>query len=95
MPALYDIHKSWAANLTDGPGACPVPSAQIIPEEQWIEVLGYRVKSRLGVPAGPLLNSQWTTLAARLGFDIVTYKTIRSQLYLGHPLPNVIFVQSN
>ena len=51
------------------------------------------LRSPLGVPAGPLLDSRWTTLAAQLGYDVVTYKTIRSQKHPGHPLPNVIYVQ--
>ena len=29
------------------------------------------------------------------GFDVVTYKTIRSSKYDGHPVPNVIFVDPN
>jgi hypothetical protein len=42
-----------------------------------------QVASRLGVPAGPLLDSNWTSFAARMGFDIVTYKTIRTQASTG------------
>jgi dihydroorotate dehydrogenase len=45
------------------------------------------------VPAGPLLGSRWIALAAKLGFDIVTYKTIRSSQHPGHGLPNMIYVE--
>lgn len=48
--------------------------------------------NRLGVPAGPLLDSSWIHLAARLGFDVLTYKTVRSYPHPSHPLPNVVFV---
>jgi hypothetical protein len=51
------------------------------------------VASPLGVPAGPLLTSKWTDLAARLGFDVVTYKTIRSSEFAGHPVPNVVYLE--
>lgn len=53
-----------------------------------------QVASPVGVPAGPLLDSKWTTLAANLGFDIVTYKTIRSQASTGHDPPNVLYLHT-
>lgn len=43
----------------------------------------WQVASRLGVPAGPLLDSRWTTFARQMGFDILTYKTIRTQASKG------------
>jgi dihydroorotate dehydrogenase (NAD+) catalytic subunit len=46
------------------------------------------------VPAGPLLNARWALFAAEMGFDIVTYKTIRSQPHPAHPLPNMIYVET-
>lgn len=52
-----------------------------------------QVASRLGVPAGPLLDSRWTALASQLGYDIVTYKTIRTNCSTGHGLPNVLFLE--
>ena len=93
-PPLYDIHKTYAENLAQGPSfSGKMPHRDTAPEGQWIDFLGYRVLSPLGVPAGPLLDSRWTTLAAQLGYDLVTYKTIRSQQYASHPLPNVIHVK--
>lgn len=49
----------------------------------------------MGVPAGPLLNSKWIDLAAKLGFSFLTYKTIRSGYHPSHSLPNVAFVDWN
>lgn len=91
---IYDIYKSYADNIKDGPrfDEAEIPERRWPDESQWIDFLGYRVASPLGVPSGPLLSSRWTTLAAALGFDIVAYKTIRSQAHPGHALPNVIFV---
>jgi dihydroorotate dehydrogenase len=91
---LYHVKKSYSDNVRDGPQFNGVfPKRVLPPKEQWIDFLGYPVASPLGVPAGPLLTSEWTTLAAKLGFDIVTYKTIRSHSYEGHPLPNILYVK--
>lgn len=93
MHCLYDIEKSWAENIALGPNFDgEYPERLHLP---LVNFMGYRVASPLGVSAGPLLDSAWTTLAARLGFDVVTYKTIRTQKYLGHPVPNVIYVRSD
>lgn len=93
VPPLYDIHKTYLENLYQGPIFDEEIPERIIPsKDTWVDFLGYKVASRIGVPAGPLLSSQWTTLAAQLGFDIVTYKTIRTRLYPSHPLPNMLYV---
>jgi len=52
------------------------------------------VNSRLGVAAGILLNSRWVECYSRLGFDILTYKTVRSSERPCYPLPNWVFVES-
>jgi dihydroorotate dehydrogenase (NAD+) catalytic subunit len=94
-PPLYDIHKSYLENSEFGPffhGS--IPERKWAPKSDWIDFLGFRVASPLGIPAGPLLNSRWTHLASKLGFDVLCYKTIRSFEFAGHPVPNVIFVDS-
>eukprot|EP01113_Clastostelium_recurvatum_P025873 TRINITY_DN3108_c0_g1_i5.p1 TRINITY_DN3108_c0_g1~~TRINITY_DN3108_c0_g1_i5.p1 ORF type:complete len:245 (+),score=73.65 TRINITY_DN3108_c0_g1_i5:64-798(+) len=95
---IYDIDKTYAHNAAEGPF---VPEGVTLPvrpprppKEKWIDLLGYKVASPLGVPAGPLLNSRWTTFAARAGFDIITYKTIRSQPTEGHAHPNVVYIDT-
>lgn len=95
-PPLYDIHKTYQENFDEGPFfEGPLPTRVVPPREEWVNFLGHPVACPLGVPAGPLLNSNWTTLAARLGFDIVTYKTIRSQFHPAHPLPNMVYVETH
>ena len=59
------------------------------------EFLGAKVSSRLGVAAGILLNSRWVECYSRLGFDILTYKTVRSAARPCYPLPNWVFVESD
>lgn len=94
-PALYDIHKTYMDNLLDGPIFNePLPTRIMPPEDTWIDFLGHKIASPLGIPAGPLLSSSWIDLAAKLGFDVLTYKTIRSTQYSAHPLPNMIYVKT-
>lgn len=93
--SLYDINKTYDENFKDGPFFNgEIPKKMVKPENEFIDFLDYKVNSRIGVPAGPLLNSRWIKLAANMGFDIVTYKTIRSHSHPCHPLPNMIYVNS-
>lgn len=96
QPPIYDIKKSYLENAEKGPFfAGPIPQRILPPKEKWIDFLGYSVASPIGVPAGPLLTAKWIDLAAKLGFDIPTYKTIRSQEHPSHPLPNMVFVDTH
>ena len=91
--SIYDIDKSYADNFAHGPHYTgPIPERVLPPKEQWLDFFGTAVASPIGVPAGPLLSSKWTTLAGKLGYDVVTYKTIRSSAHAGHPLPNVLYL---
>ena len=90
-PPIYDIHKSYLENGAEG----PFFHGSLFPREEpkeWIDFLGFPLRSAIGIPAGPLLNSKWIALASRLGFDVLTYKTIRSEAHPSHPVPNVAFV---
>lgn len=92
---LYDIKKTYLENAENGPNFIErIPYRRIPDPKNWVDFLGHKVISPLGVSAGPLLNSKWISLAADLGFDIVCYKTIRSRSSPGHPLPNILFVES-
>src|SRR5436189_1363597 len=51
------------------------------------------VNSPLAVSAGPLLNGRWILYYASLGFDVLTYKTVRSRERSCYPLPNLQPVQ--
>ena len=55
---------------------------------------GRPVPSPLGMPAGPLLNGRWVLYYASLGFDVLTYKTVRSSQRDCYPLPNLVFVET-
>lgn len=91
---LYDIRKTYEENYQNGPffeGELPTR-----PEiKQMQKVFDFEVNSRLGVPAGPLLNSHWCDVYAQLGFDLPVYKTVRSVERACHPAPNCIFLNSD
>ena len=93
--AIYDIKRNYHENSSEGPFFNgEFPERTWAPKEEWIDFLGYKVASPLGVPAGPLLNSRWTNFAAKVGFDVITYKTIRSKEHAGHALPNVMYIDT-
>lgn len=50
---------------------------------------GLPVASPLGIAAGPLLNGRWVLHYAHLGFDVLTYKTVRSSLRKCYEMPNL------
>jgi dihydroorotate dehydrogenase len=57
------------------------------------DFLGFKVNSPFGIPAGPLINSNFCKGAFQKGFDICVYKTVRSALFPCHPYPNILSVK--
>jgi len=76
----YDFNYEHAPDPVDV-DVPPVPGS-------W-HFCGLPVDSPLGIPAGPLLNGRWVLYYASLGFDILTYKTVRSSPRACYPLPNL------
>jgi len=67
---IYDINRTYADNVKEGPFfKGDIPKRHWPDEKRWIDFMGYKVASPLGVPSGPLLTSCWTSLAAQLGFQ--------------------------
>ncbi|MBW3542235.1 MAG: hypothetical protein KY476_18355, partial [Planctomycetes bacterium] len=83
----YDPGQSYRWNYEHA----PEPVAIGVPEVggAWA-FCGRRVDSPLGIPAGPLLNGRWILYYASLGFDVLTYKTVRSTQRECYPLPNLV-----
>lgn len=82
----YDRHRGydWNYQHVPEPPVCDVPRVP----GQW-RFCGLPVGSPLGVPAGPLLNGRWCLYYAALGFDLLTYKTVRSRAWACYPQPNL------
>ena len=89
--AAYRVDRSYAWNYTHAP---TLPRVRRIPPGPGHELLGYRLNSPLGIAAGPLLNARWVEAYARLGYDILTYATVRSRAHPAYALPNIRHVEN-
>ena len=71
----YRFDKSFEWNYVHGPHFDgPWPEVAPTPMKSFF---GLPVRSRFGIPASILPNSRWLETYARLGFDILTYKSVR------------------
>lgn len=97
---FYDVNRTYEDNYAQGPfgafaqalsgeGTSATSDAAATPTATF---LGQPVNLAFGIPAGPLLNSRYTTAAFRMGFDLATYKTVRSRAWGCNPFPNVLAV---
>lgn len=90
--AFYDPRKTYDANYADGPFGEFANGKRIedplSPPKH--EFLGYPVNLAFGIPAGPLLNSNFVKAAFEKGFDVAVYKTVRANSFPCHPFPNVL-----
>jgi len=82
----YDRHQSYDDNYQHAPS--PV-NVDVTPVPGVWRFCDLPVDSPLGIPAGPLLNGAWVMYYASLGFDVLTYKTVRSGHRECYPLPNL------
>ena len=88
----YRIDRPFEWNTAHGPDFDgPWPAIPATPMEDF---LGLPVRSSFGVAASFLVNEAWVSTYARLGFDILTYKTVRSIVWHSHPMPNWLFAQA-
>jgi len=87
----YDPGESYDWNYTHAPAAVPHDEPQV--PGPW-DFCGRPVRSPLGIAAGPLLNGAWILYYAELGFDVLTYKTVRSRHRDSYALPNLQPVES-
>lgn len=97
LQPFYDPTKSYQENYEDGPFgyfSAPVDLGKV---EKDIKprhtFLGYKVHQPFGIPAGPLLNSNFIKAAFAKKFDICVYKTVRTATFPCHPFPNVLPVE--
>ncbi|MDZ4686896.1 MAG: hypothetical protein SH850_17620 [Planctomycetaceae bacterium] len=88
----YDPAQTYRWNYDHAPVSPPAIDVPACPG-RWT-FCGLPVPSPLGMPAGPLLNGRWILHYAALGFDVLTYKTVRSTARECYPLPNLQPVQT-
>lgn len=91
---FYDIHKTFEENFNNPSFSSIRPPTRVFPDKtQWISLLGYSLASKIGAAACAVTTGKGIALLAQLGFDVLTYKTIRRQAYPTHPLPNIVHVE--
>ncbi|MBV9349503.1 MAG: hypothetical protein JO026_02020, partial [Patescibacteria group bacterium] len=85
--------KTYDENYAEGPfGAFADGNVYAEKGDPIYEFFGYKIHTPFGIPAGPLLNSNFMRGAFDKGFDMAVYKTVRSEAYPCHPFPNVLAV---
>lgn len=88
----YDINQPYEWNYENVPtfrrtDVSPLPG-------RWT-YCGLPVSSPLAMAAGPLLNGRWILEYAKLGFDVLTYKTVRGRARGCYPVPNLVPVSDD
>src|SRR5438128_804953 len=89
---VYRVDRSYSWNYSNGPTLPRRPGK--LPPGPGARLLGHDVNSPLGISAGPLMNSKWIAAYARLGFDVLTYNTVRTVAQPAYALPNLAFVRN-
>lgn len=92
--AFYDIFSSYENNYRLGPPFKKPKKPLKRTKSKGYKFLGFDINLPFGIPAGPLLNSKFTNAAFDLGFDVSTYKTVRSDFLPCLPYPNILFVKA-
>ena len=82
----YDWARTYDWNFAHAPEPVDIDAPEVL--GQWT-FGGLPVASPLGIAAGPLLNGKWCLYYASLGFDILTYKTVRSSARPCYEMPNL------
>jgi dihydroorotate dehydrogenase len=91
----YPIYNFFAGFEENGRGPWDrVPTyPEVVTEKSW-RLLGRDVRFPIGVPASGLTqSSDWIEYFARRGFNVLTYKTVRSVEHRPHRHPHWVFVQ--
>ncbi len=90
---LYDISMTFEENIAYGPswtGKFP----KIPKKTPKFSLLGHKLSSLFGVSACPLTHgSRGVQLCSQLGYDIITYRSVRSQEWHGQPYPHWRYVK--
>jgi dihydroorotate dehydrogenase (NAD+) catalytic subunit len=88
---IYRVDRSHAWNYGHAP---KLPRVRRLPAAPGGKLFDYVLDSPLGIAAGPLLNSKWVEAYARVGYDVLTYATVRSAFVPAPPLPNIRAVEN-
>lgn len=86
----YDVRQSYDWNYENAPEPLAAPVVDM--PGTWT-FCGRSIGAPLGIAAGPLLNGRWVLYYASLGYEVLTYKTVRSRSRACYPQPNLLPVR--
>src|SRR5207253_8108785 len=89
--AAWRLDRSYQWNYGHAPA---LPRVRRVPSGPGGRLFNRALNSPLGIAAGPLLNAKWVEAYARLGYDILTYATVRSAYRPAWSLPNIRCVEN-
>lgn len=94
QPPSYDVTKDYSYNFVHGPvGAFSSTALTGALYDLPRKLCGFPVNFPFGIPACALTaNSRWVGFYAHKGFDVLTFKTLRSKERDAHPWPNWAFI---
>jgi dihydroorotate dehydrogenase (NAD+) catalytic subunit len=84
----YRLNRSFAWNAAHPPALPPRPRK--LPETP-VRLFDRVVECPVGIAAGPLPTAKWMQGYARLGYGLLTYKTVRTMERAALPAPNLLF----
>lgn len=91
LQPFYDPERTYAENLAAGPfGIFADGTVFAESESPQEDFLGIKTHLPFGIPAGPVPNARFAKAALDKGFDLVTYKTVRSRPVACNEFPNVL-----
>ncbi len=90
---FYDPTLTYDKNYSEGPFGIFANNKKIAQSGSPTETfLGQKIFTPFGIPAGPLINSNFVKSAFEKGFDVCVYKTVRADIFPCHQFPNVLAV---
>jgi len=92
VPVVYNFQQTFEENI-GGPWDRYPDWDGVTRGRRWT-LLGVNVGYPIGVPASALTaNARYVDYYARHGFNVLTYKTVRSRPRAPHPFPNWVYLE--
>ncbi|MEE2661846.1 MAG: hypothetical protein VYB39_02355 [Pseudomonadota bacterium] len=91
--STYRLDRSFVWNFEHGP--MHNGGFRSIPKTPLKEFFGLPTYSKFGVAASVIVNERWLETYSRLGFDLLTYKSVRLIERRCHAFPNWVFVDGD
>ncbi len=94
LDPIYNYDRPFSENYHGPMHELDAAPAEVLDEDQDWQLLGRPIAYPIGVPASPLTASaEWIGALASQGFNVLTYKTVRSTSRDAFPAPNWFFVK--